>query len=247
MAGHWVRPSVVRWLGGLGASVAAVAAISGLIGLLDPHVPALSLPVLYILVVLSVAMVWGTRLAVVTSILSVVVFAYLFVAPIHSVQIADLRDLIALGVLLVTAVVVGEQTARSRRAALEAARLSEEQSALRRVATLVAEAGPPSVVFEAVTREVGLLCDADLARMERYEEDGTVTGVAAWSRVPVELEWGPGLPGWPDIARGVQQTGGPVRGQLRAGTPAPSPGRRGRWGSAPRWAARSWSPGGCGG
>ncbi|HEV2927465.1 MAG TPA: DUF4118 domain-containing protein, partial [Propionibacteriaceae bacterium] len=212
MAGHWVRPSVVRWLGGLGASVAAVAAISGLIGLLDPHVPALSLPVLYILVVLSVAMVWGTRLAVVTSILSVVVFAYLFVAPIHSVQIADLRDLIALGVLLVTAVVVGEQTARSRRAALEAARLSEEQSALRRVATLVAEAGPPSVVFEAVTREVGLLCDADLARMERYEQDGTVTGVAAWSRVPVELEVGTrfDLDGL-SIARGVQQTDGPVR------------------------------------
>jgi signal transduction histidine kinase len=212
MAGRWVRPSVVRWLGGLAASVAAVAAVTGLIGLLDPHVPALSLPVLYILVVLSVAMVWGTRLAVVTSILSVVVFAYQFVPPIHSVRIADLRDLIALGVLLVTAVVVGEQTARSRRMALEAARLSEEQSALRRVATLVAQAGPPPVVFEAVTREVGLLCDADLARMERYEQDGTVTGVAAWSRVPVELEVGTrfALDG-PSIARGVQQTGGPVR------------------------------------
>jgi signal transduction histidine kinase len=92
------------------------------------------------------------------------------------------------------------------------ARLATEQAALRRVATLVAQAGPPAEVFEAVTQEVGLLCDADLARMERYEPDGTVTGVAAWSRVPVELAVGTrfDLDGV-SIARGVRRTGGPVR------------------------------------
>jgi signal transduction histidine kinase len=35
---------------------------------------------------------------------------------------------------------------------------------------------------DAVTREVGLQCDADLARLERFEPDGTFTVVAAWSR-----------------------------------------------------------------
>jgi signal transduction histidine kinase len=60
--------------------------------------------------------------------------------------------------------------------------LAEEQAALRRVATLVAQTVSPSEVFESVTREVGLLCGADLTRMERYEPDGTVTGVAGWSR-----------------------------------------------------------------
>jgi signal transduction histidine kinase/HAMP domain-containing protein len=94
-------------------------------------------------------------------------------------------------------------------------RMTQEQSALRRVATLVARALQPPVVFEAVTREVGLLCDADLARMERYEPDGTVTGVAVWSRLPgqpVGLAVGTRftLEG-PSIARGVQQRGGPVR------------------------------------
>ncbi len=63
---------------------------------------------------------------------------------------------------------------------LEASR--DEQAALRRVATLVAQTSSPSDVFEAVTREIGTLFGADLARMERYEPDGTVTGVAAWSR-----------------------------------------------------------------
>ena len=64
----------------------------------------------------------------------------------------------------------------------ELRRLAEEQAALRRVATLVARTESPAEVFETVTREVGLLSGADLARMERYEPDGTVTGVAGWSR-----------------------------------------------------------------
>jgi signal transduction histidine kinase len=48
--------------------------------------------------------------------------------------------------------------------------------------------------------------------MERYEEDGVVTGVAVWSRLPAELAVGTrfDLDGL-SIARGVQQTGGPVR------------------------------------
>ncbi|MEK6440602.1 GAF domain-containing protein [Pseudonocardia sp. T1-2H] len=65
----------------------------------------------------------------------------------------------------------------------EMVRLADEQAALRRVATLVAKAVPTAEVFEAVTREVGLQCDADLARMERFEPDRTVTAIAAWSRV----------------------------------------------------------------
>jgi GAF domain-containing protein len=212
MAGRWVRPSGVRWLSGLLVSVAAVAVVSGLIGLLEPHVPVLSLLVLYILAVLPVALVWGTGLAVVSSILSTAAFAYLFLAPIHSLRVPDSPELAAMGVFLVTAVVVGELAARSRRVAQQSARLSQEQSALRRVATQVAQSGPPSEVFEAVTREVGLLCDADLARMERYEEDGTVTGVAAWGLVPVELAVGTrfNLDGL-SIARGVKEAGAPVR------------------------------------
>jgi signal transduction histidine kinase len=37
-------------------------------------------------------------------------------------------------------------------------------------------------VFQTVIREVGVLCGADLARMERYESSDSVIGVAGWSR-----------------------------------------------------------------
>jgi signal transduction histidine kinase len=92
-------------------------------------------------------------------------------------------------------------------------RLLLEQGALRRVATLVAEGAEPARIFETVTREVGLLSGADLARMERYESDTEVTAVAAWAR-----DQAPGLATGrrfqllgPSIAAGVLEQLGPVR------------------------------------
>ena len=78
-------------------------------------------------------------------------------------------------------------TARLRRAAQESARLRETRSALRWVATLAAHGVPPTIVFEAITREVVRLSGADLARMERYDDNGTVTAVAGWTRLPARL------------------------------------------------------------
>jgi signal transduction histidine kinase len=95
----------------------------------------------------------------------------------------------------------------------ELGRLADEQSALRRVATLVAHGVPASRLFETVTREVGQSVGADLARMERYESDGTVTALAAWSREPgvrpaVDRRFA--LEGT-SIAAEVRRTGRPAR------------------------------------
>ena len=59
------------------------------------------------------------------------------------------------------------------------ARLAEERAALGRAATLVARGVPPNEVFAAITEEVGRVLPVQLARMGRYEPDGTVTFVAA--------------------------------------------------------------------
>ncbi|NMO54624.1 DUF4118 domain-containing protein [Actinoplanes sp. TBRC 11911] len=198
-------------MSGLVVAALLTAVVSTAIALLEPRLPALSLLVLYMLVVLPVAITWGIHVAVFAVLLSVVVFSYLFLAPVHSFWIAEERDLVPMGVFLVTALVVAELAARMRRAVVESARLSREQSALRRVATLVARSPEPVTVFEAVTREVGLLCDADLARMERYDEDGVV-GVAVWSRVPAVLAVGTWIElDGPSIARAVLRTGAPAR------------------------------------
>ena len=72
----------------------------------------------------------------------------------------------------------------------ELARLAEEQTALRRVATLVAQGVPPEEVFAAVANEVGRLLSVDLTYVGRYESDGTLTFVASPSeRFPVGSRW----------------------------------------------------------
>ena len=68
--------------------------------------------------------------------------------------------------------------------------LVEEQSALRRVATLVARGDSPSDVFAAVVTEVCRLLGAELTTLLRYEPDGTVTVVGAHSESGPELAVG---------------------------------------------------------
>jgi signal transduction histidine kinase len=66
--------------------------------------------------------------------------------------------------LLATAIA----NAKSREAL---ALLAEEQAALRRVATLVAQGVRPSAIFSAVSVEVGRACGSDTATIDRFDAD----------------------------------------------------------------------------
>ena len=57
--------------------------------------------------------------------------------------------------------------------------LTEEQAALRRVATLVARGITPEEVFQAVAAEVGVLFGSDTGAIVRFEDDRTVTVLGA--------------------------------------------------------------------
>ena len=56
--------------------------------------------------------------------------------------------------------------------------LVEEQAALRRVATLVAEGAPPTTVFDAVAAEMEALLGADRVSLSRYEPGAEITVLA---------------------------------------------------------------------
>jgi signal transduction histidine kinase len=179
MARRRMSPGLVRWLCGLLASVLMVAAVSGLIAILNPRIPALHLLVLYMLVILPVAIVWGTALTAVTAVLSIVVYAFLFIRTGPAVEVGGWRSSVPLAVFLVTAIVVGELAARSRRAVLASARLSAEQAALRRVATLIARGVPPADVFKAVAEELAEEFGASITTVLRIGDDGTATVVGS--------------------------------------------------------------------
>ena len=76
----------------------------------------------------------------------------------------------------------------------ELARLSEEQAALRRVATLVAHGAPPEEMFAAVIEEIARLLPVNVAGFIRYDPDCMFTYVAACGKAvdyvsPVGSRW----------------------------------------------------------
>jgi signal transduction histidine kinase len=213
-----MRPGIVRWLSGLLASVLLVTAVSGLTVLLQRWL--LPLRVLYILAVVPVAIVWGTGLAALTAVLSAVAYDYLFVPPTHSLKFADARNNIALGVFLVTAVVVGGLSARLRRAAVESGRLSDQQAALRRVATLVARGASSPEVFSAVAHELAREFGATITAVLRYEGDGTASIVGGWGEPGIQIPVGTRLKvAGHGVAVSVAQTGGAARTERFDGPP----------------------------
>ncbi|MCU1614509.1 MAG: histidine kinase [Frankiales bacterium] len=70
---------------------------------------------------------------------------------------------------------------------------ADEQAALRRVATLVAQAAPPEAVFAAVVAEVGRLLTVDYAVLTRYDPDGLATVVGHWVLTDLQRSLAVGL------------------------------------------------------
>jgi len=94
----------------------------------------------------------------------------------------------------------------------ELQRLADEQAALRRVATLVANEAPREEVFNAIAEGIGTLLEAEEIRMLRYEGGDSVVEEAGWGRNPSLLTLGVrhSLKGDGVTAR-VLRTGKPAR------------------------------------
>jgi len=93
-------------------------------------------------------------------------------------------------------------------------RLAAEQSALRRVATLVAREHSPDELFATLVQELGVLLDVDATAILRYETDSSATVIAGWSGGAITLPVGARLPlEGENLAGEVQRTGLPRRKQ----------------------------------
>jgi two-component system sensor histidine kinase KdpD len=134
------------------ASIAAVATVTAVIFGLRHFVPVLGLGVLYVFAVLPIAVVWGTAYAVPVAIASMLAFNFFFLEPVHTLTLADSRNWLALGVFVVTAIVVSELAARSRRRAQEAALLAEVATSLLEHGAVEAELARISAEVDELTR-----------------------------------------------------------------------------------------------
>src|SRR5215831_10290667 len=118
-------------------SIAAVALVTGAIFALKPFAPVLSLGVLYLFAVLPVAALFGLRYAVGVSIVSMLVFNFLFLPPTHTLQLRDSENWVALAVYLVTALAVSQLAAFRRSDAVKTAVLRSVSHDLRSPITAI--------------------------------------------------------------------------------------------------------------
>lgn len=135
-----------------------IVVVTGAIELLKPHVPVLSLVVLYLLAILPVAIVWGVTYAAAVAVASMLAFNFFFLPPLYTLTISDSRNWFALLVFLVTAVVVSQLAARSRRQARESALLAQ-------IAGSLLERGEVSGEVARIAAEVARALGVDQAHI----------------------------------------------------------------------------------
>lgn len=101
-------------VGGIAAVTAVLAPLAG------QQINATTVALALLLVVLFVATGWGSRPAILASVLGMLCFNYFFLPPIGTFTIADPDNWIALGAFLITAMTAGQLSARAKRRAEEA-------------------------------------------------------------------------------------------------------------------------------
>jgi K+-sensing histidine kinase KdpD len=107
-------------LTGYGAAVLGTGTVTGVLKLLGQDINSTTVALALLLVVLFIATGWGSRPAVLASLLGVVCFNFFYLPPVGRFMIDDPGNWIALSAFLVTAVTAGQLSAHAKRRAEQA-------------------------------------------------------------------------------------------------------------------------------
>jgi two-component system sensor histidine kinase KdpD len=115
----WAKITDKRWAGYV-AAVVGIGTVSGVLKLFGGHVNSTTVALALLLVVLFVATGWGSRPAVLASLLGLVCFNFFYLPPVGKLTIDAPDNWVALFSFLLTAVTAGQLSARAKRRAEEA-------------------------------------------------------------------------------------------------------------------------------
>jgi two-component system sensor histidine kinase KdpD len=116
-----MRPTVLSkpWFG-YAAALAGIAFVSGVLKLFGEHINPTTVALAFLLVILFVATAWGSRPAIVASIVGIICFNFFFLPPFRTFAIRDPHNWVAFVAFMITAVTVGQLSGRVKRRAEEA-------------------------------------------------------------------------------------------------------------------------------
>ena len=118
---HGVKPNALhsRLAGYLGA-VLGTALVTLALGPFHEQINSTTVALGFLIVVLFSALLWGSGPALVASVLGVLCFNFFFLPPLHTLNIANPQNWVALIVFFTTALAVGQLSARAKERAEEA-------------------------------------------------------------------------------------------------------------------------------
>jgi K+-sensing histidine kinase KdpD len=101
------------------AGLFGIAAVTLLLVPIREHANSTTIALGFLLVVLFVAILWGSRPALLASVLGMLCFNFFFLPPFYTFTIADYQNWVALTVFFITALAVGQLSARAKQRAEE--------------------------------------------------------------------------------------------------------------------------------
>jgi K+-sensing histidine kinase KdpD len=101
-------------------AVLGITAVTGILMPLREHINSTTVGFAFLLVVLSVAIIWGSRPALLASVLGMLCYNFFFLPPYYTFTIDDPQNWVALSAFFITALAVGQLSARAKRRAEEA-------------------------------------------------------------------------------------------------------------------------------
>jgi signal transduction histidine kinase len=215
-----LRPSAPPLMVGVAVSAAFITAETLLSFVVRRLAPGSACGALFLFGVLVISAGWGIRLAVATSLASAATYVHFHMETNGGVLPAHAEDVVALTIFLPLAFLINVLVGQARLRTIEARQgrrtadlVAGQQTALRRVATLVARGSGPEDVYPAAVTELAGGLGIDHVALLRYCDDAAPVVLA--SRDPAGApKLAVGEHFWMDgssVVSQVAETGAPAR------------------------------------
>lgn len=158
-------------LQGYGAALGAIAVALTTAFLVAPYTGIGNIDLVFLAFVIAVAIRYGTGPSLVASVLAVIAEGFFFMEPLHSIEIADPSNVIALIFFMAVALVTSHLATRARNESITARRRADESAALYGLSRQLSELTDVDGLLEATRHYVASLLSLDAVLMLRGRDD----------------------------------------------------------------------------
>lgn len=158
---------------GVAAAALGVALTTVVLYALRDVAPVVSLGVVYLIVVLAVASVWGVWLGLATSLVSALAFNFFHIPPTGRLEISNGENWVALAVFFIAAALSSSLTELARRRAVDAEQRRQEADLNAEMARLLLRGGRLEAALPAVAERLARTLELRSASIVAQAVDGT--------------------------------------------------------------------------